>query len=94
MVHAGKQVIVETHSEHIVNAIRVRTANDVSRNLSSNTKVYFIDIVRNRPSIHSLDIREDGTIPHWPYSFFGEAANLAALLLHAQKKIRERNSKE
>ncbi len=93
MLHAGKQVIVETHSEHIVNAIRVRTANDVTRNLSSNTKVYFIDIVRNRPSILGLDIKADGTIPRWPRDFFGEAANLATGLLRAQKRIRERNTK-
>jgi len=94
MIHAGKQVIVETHSEHIVNAIRVRTANDVTGNLSSNTKIYFIDILRNRPSIHSLDIKEDGTIPQWPHNFFGEAANLAGELLRTRKKIRERNSKQ
>lgn len=94
MIRSGKQVIIETHSEHLVNAVRVRTAHDITRNLSSNTKVYFIDIVRNKPTIHSLDIKEDGTIPKWPYGFFGEAANLTAELLRAQKKLRERNSKE
>jgi len=90
MTRAGKQVIIETHSEHIVNTIRVRTTKDASGYLSRNTKVYFLDLKRNKPVIYDMDIRRDGTIPNWPRNFFGEAANLVAELLRAQKKVRNR----
>jgi len=93
MVRAGKQVIIETHSEHVVNALRVRTANDTKRFLSQNTKIYFLDLVRNKPCIYDMNIREDGTIPGWPRSFFGEAADLTAELLRAQRRIRKRTAK-
>jgi predicted ATPase len=88
MVHADKQIIIETHSEHIVNAIRVRTAKDIKGFLSKNSKIYFVDIKRNKPVIHNMNINENGTIPHWPINFFGEAANLTTELLRAQKLIK------
>ena len=90
MIHAGKQVIIETHSEHIVNAIRVLTANSDSSRINDAIRIYFIDIEHNRPVIHDFNIQKDGTIPKWPKKFFGEAANLATELLRAQKKLRER----
>jgi len=90
MIRAGKQVILETHSEHIVNAIRTRTAKDASGYLFQNTRIYFLDLKRKKPFIYNLDIREDGTVPNWPVNFFGEAAELVAELLRAQKKIRNR----
>jgi len=90
MIRAGKQVIIETHSEHIVNTLRVRTAKDTTGYLFQNTKIYFLDLERNRPVIYDMNIKEDGTIPNWPANFFGEAANLVAELLRAQKTIRNR----
>lgn len=90
MIRAGKQVVIETHSEHIVNTIRVRTADDTKGYLFPRIRIYFLDLQRNRPAVHDMNIREDGTIPNWPSNFFGEAANLTAELLRAQKRIRNR----
>ena len=92
MIRAGKQVIIETHSEHVVNTLRVRTAKDTTGYLFQNTKIYFLDLKHNKPVICDMNIKKDGTIPNWPPNFFGEAANLVAELLRAQKKIRSRMS--
>jgi predicted ATPase len=85
LARAGKQVIVETHSEHIVNAVRVRAAKESDSFLSNNSKIYFIDIKRGSPVIHNMNIEPDGTVPGWPFDFFGEAAELTGELLRAQK---------
>lgn len=90
MSRAGKQIIIETHSEHIVNAIRVFAAEDESGELASNSAIFFIDAESKIPVIHELSIKPDGTVPKWPRNFFGEAASLSGRLLRAQKRHREK----
>jgi predicted ATPase len=94
MARAGKQILVETHSEHIVNAIRVLTAEDESGDLASICGIYYIDVETGRPVVHELSIRQDGTVPGWPREFFGEAASLTGRLLRAQKRLRRQSGKE
>ena len=89
MARIGKQIIIETHSEHIVNAIRVFSAEDESGDLSSSCAVFFIDFKEKEPIIHELSIRPDGVVPEWPHNFFGEAASLTGRLLRAQKRFRK-----
>lgn len=89
MVRAKKHIIVETHSEHIVNAIRVLTAEDESGDLATKCGIYFIDTDFDRPFIHELSIQPDGTVPDLPHHFFGEAISLSGRLLRAQKRFRK-----
>jgi predicted ATPase len=93
MVRAGKQVLVETHSEHIVNAIRVLTAEDESGFMSERSRIYFIDTSGAKPAVHELSVQKDGTVPEWPRYFFGEAVELTGRLLRAQKRFRPTGEK-
>lgn len=88
MVRAGKQVLIETHSEHIVNAIRVLTAEDETGILSERSRIYFIDTSSPRPAVRELSVTKDGTVPDWPRHFFGEAVELTGRLLRAQQRFR------
>ncbi len=88
MIHTGKQVILETHSEHIVNAIRVFSAEDESDKLSRQCGIFYFSTKGEQPVIHELSIKADGTVPEWPHEFFGEAASLTGRLLRAQKHLR------
>lgn len=88
MIIAGKQIIIETHSEHIVNAIRVLTAEDESGELVGKSSISFIDAESERPILHELSIKSDGTILDLPRHFFGEAISLSGRLLRAQKRFR------
>lgn len=85
LIRAGKQVIIETHSEHLVNAIRMRIAQDKKGWLSENSKLYFIDNEGGKPIVHDMNISKDGTVSEWPISFFGEAAMISGELLRAQR---------
>ena len=68
----GAQVIVETHSDHVLNAIRLLVKEG---SLAPNdVKVYFfsrVDGVLN-PVVTSLALNSDGTIPSWPSGFFDQ----------------------
>lgn len=83
-----KQILIETHSEHIVNAIRVLSAESEDTDIRDNTKIFFIENKNETPFVHELSIGADGTVPNWPKDFFGEALSLSGRLLRAQKQIR------
>jgi hypothetical protein len=87
MARAGKQVVVETHSEHIVNSIRVLCAEDETGELAKDSVIFFLDIVQGSPVKRDLSIQSDGTVTEWPQDFFGEAASLTGRLLRAQKRF-------
>jgi len=88
MTTSLKQIIIETHSEHIVNAIRVLSAESVDTEIRNNTKIFFLENKNEVPIVHELSIGADGTVPNWPKDFFGEALSLSGRLLRAQKQIR------
>jgi len=89
MAQAGKQVILETHSEHIVNAIRVLAAEDASGDLASDTRVYFVDTRGREIHVRDMAIGPDGSVDDWPEGFFGEALGLTGRLLRAQRLHRK-----
>ena len=91
MALSGKQVLIETHSEHIVNTIRVLAAEDESDKVGSMCEIFHIDVdvEFERPKVHELSVRRDGAVPNWPRQFFGEAASLTGRLLKAQKRLRK-----
>ncbi|HEY0020574.1 MAG TPA: AAA family ATPase [Longimicrobium sp.] len=94
MACAGKQVILETHSEHIVNALRVLAAEDVSGKLAELTEIFFLDTSPEGSAAHRLSVKPDGTVPDWPTNFFGEALSLSGRLLRAQRRFRKASRPE
>jgi len=80
---SGVQVIVETHSDHFINSIRVAVKNDkiFQENVSL---LYFSQMMSSKE--HSIEItqpfiNEDGKLDEWPKGFLDEwEVNLKKLL--------------
>lgn len=71
----GVQVIIETHSDHLLNGIRVASClSPVYKGDSANAKVYFISKGQEQSNVDGLDIDENGDIPYWPEGFFDQQA--------------------
>lgn len=85
MARCGKQVILETHSEHLINAIRVLVAEAADKSFAQLCKVYFLEVKDVGPLVHELSVKPDGTFEDIPKTFFGEALDLSGRLLRAQK---------
>jgi predicted ATPase len=70
---SGVQVIVETHSDHLLNGIRVtaRLNNDY---ISGTFKVYYISSGDIQSHIDELPIGNKGELPYWPSGFFDQQA--------------------
>lgn len=89
LIKLGKQVIIETHSEHLVNAVRVIIAENEEK-INDKTKIYFFDSSNKELEIKELNILANGAMNEMPIHFFGEAANLTGRLLRAQKHLRDK----
>jgi predicted ATPase len=85
LMHVGKQIIIETHSEHIVNAIRVFAAEEQGGQIAEKVGIFYLDSTKSE-RVFDLRVQSDGTVPAWPSGFFGEALDLSARLMKAQRR--------
>ncbi len=90
LVDLGKNVIVETHSEHLVNALRLRVAEDLSGARQGTVSILFVECGTSSgpyPSagsrVTSLEVDSLGQIANWPADFFPEHADTNERLLRA-----------
>lgn len=65
------QVIVETHSDHLLNGIRIAIAENDKIN-ASDAKVIFFDKEGIKSHYHDLSFNEFGGVSNWPKSFFDQ----------------------
>jgi predicted ATPase len=72
------QLLVETHSEHLLHRIQRRIAEEQITN--NDVALYFVETSEGRSEIHELKVDEYGNITNWPQDFFGdEMGDLAAM---------------
>jgi hypothetical protein len=84
----GTQLIVETHSEHLLHRIQRRIAEEqISKD---DVALYFIDAADGRSEIHELKVDEYGNIANWPRDFFGDEMGDLAAMTEAAAERRNR----
>ena len=77
----GKQVIVETHSEHIILRLQRRIAeNKLSY---KDVAIYYFEPSSEGSKITHIELEEDGIIKTWPKGFFEEDLEESYFLLKA-----------
>jgi predicted ATPase len=85
------QVIVESHSEHLLRRFQRRVAeNDFP---SDEIKLYFCDSVGGESKLVDLDIDLFGEIRNWPRDFFGDEMHEIAETRKAILKNKMRQAK-
>jgi len=83
VANGGVQIIVETHSDHILNGIRISAKNGIIN--PSYTQILFFS--RECASgifntnVYAPNILEDGSLDYWPEGFFDEWDNALTELL-------------
>lgn len=82
------QLIIESHSEHLLNRIQRRVAeNEIS---ADDVAVYFCRRVGSSAEVEPLRLNMFGEIENWPENFFGdEMDDIAARTLAAMKRRKE-----
>jgi len=72
IANAGVRVIVETHSDHIINGIQLAVAKKIiaHKNVTIN---FFNRQEKEQPEIIQIDITEKGELTQWPSGFFDQS---------------------
>ena len=84
------QVIVESHSEHLLRRLQRLVAEDFSS--ASDVKLYFCDCKNGRSRLEDLNLNVFGEIENWPENFFGnEIGELAAIQKASLRKRMNKN---
>ncbi|MEX5219864.1 MAG: DUF3696 domain-containing protein [Nitrospira sp.] len=68
------QIIVETHSDHVLNGIRIAVKREIIQPSSVNLHFFTqsLDAGKIQKTVISPDIRKDGRLAEWPGGFFDE----------------------
>lgn len=82
MIYSDLQCLVETHSEYLINRLRLRTASAES-DLHQRVKMYFVEQEESESRYREVEISEFGAIVDWPAGFFDEAQQEAEAILRA-----------
>jgi predicted ATPase len=90
----GKQCLIETHSEYLINRVRYRAAEESKDNrVTKNLKVYFVEKTDNSSSFREVKVNEYGAILDWPEGFFDQSPREAEDILKAAMKKRRAERK-
>ena len=90
----GKQCIVETHSEYLINRLRRRIVESEQDTVLPKLRIYFAQKEGAVSHFQQVKPNEFGTIIEWPEGFFDEAENEATTILKLQmEKRREAREK-
>ena len=89
---AGRQIVIETHSEHIINRLRLRVAADETSETADIVRLLFAEQENGETRYRISDINEVGGLSvDWPKGFLDVAADESTRLLQqslAKKRAR------
>ena len=79
----GRQCIVETHSEYLIERFRRRIAEDYTDRYRRLISVYFFEMEDGHTKFREVKINEYGSILDWPPEFFDQAADETEKIISA-----------
>lgn len=83
----GKQCLLETHSEYLVERFRLRIAQAPGEALNEKVKIYFTQKIEGKTVCSEVRLSKYGAVLDWPDDFFDQSeSETEAILRAAQKK--------
>lgn len=94
MTLLGKQCLIETHSEHLINGLRLRLALAEDDSLNDLLKIYFVEKTGLESSFREVSVNEYGAIKDWPEGFFDQSQSEAEAIIMASVSKRQARRRE
>ena len=89
LTQLGKQCILETHSEYLINRIRFRIAAAADQNpWMEAVRIYFVERPTGNSTFREVKVNEYGAVLDWPEGFFDQSQQEAEAILMASIKKR------
>jgi predicted ATPase len=94
MALSGKQCLIETHSEYLINRLRLRLALAQDDSLNALLKTYFVEKIGLESSFREVLVNEYGAIKDWPEGFFDQSQSEAEAIIMASMSKRKARRRE
>jgi predicted ATPase len=91
LARTGRQIIVETHSDYLVNRLRRRAATDKKSDVPEQVRLFFFERQGSSSEVISARIAPGGGMPGWPQGFLDTASREVEAIAIAAA---QRNSEE
>jgi hypothetical protein len=89
IINTGRQCIVETHSEYLVNRLRRRVAeSEWDSSTGDSVLLYFVERDGLQSTFSKIDINPYGAIPNWPRGFFDQGPSESDSIMAAAHRKR------
>ncbi len=88
MAAAGVRVIIETHSEHIVNGIRRMIVEGKTDMSHEDMTIYFFQNINGEKDIKEITMDEIGNLSEFPVDFFDQVSQDMSELMELDRKKR------
>ena len=85
MASAGLRIVVETHSDHIINGIQLAVAKKEIE--SSCITINYFDKGELQPEVHPISMNEKGELDKWPKGFFDQTQIDFAELIKLRRNV-------
>lgn len=87
---SGRQLIIETHSEYLINRLRLRIAEDDTESVSSLIKIIYAERRNGKTEFREITPNTYGSFDDWPDDFFDQAPKETEKILRAAMAKRKR----
>lgn len=94
MAAAGLRIIIETHSEHIVNGIRRMIVEGKTEMSHEDMTIYFFDNKEDENGIMEITIDNNGNLSSFPEDFFDQVRQDTLAILRIDKTKKEQKNEE
>jgi len=94
MAMLGKQCVLETHSEYLINRLRFRAAAAEGSQLVETIQIYFAEKKGSQSTFRSIVVNEFGAILDWPEGFFDQSQAESEKIIREATRKRKQQQKE
>ena len=94
MALLGKQCVLETHSEYLINRLRFRAAAADGSQLVETIQIYFAEKAGSQSSFRPIVVNEYGAILDWPEGFFDQSQAESERIIREATRKRKQQQKE
>ncbi|SMO64135.1 AAA family ATPase [Paracoccus laeviglucosivorans] len=92
-IELGQQFIIETHSEHIIERLRLRITEPDGEKLNNKLRTYFFSQSDGCTTLRPVEFSKYGAVIDWPDDFFDQSQKQSAHILKAAmaRRLREKS---
>ncbi|WP_229545338.1 DUF3696 domain-containing protein, partial [Klebsiella pneumoniae] len=94
LFRAERQCIIETHSEYLINRLRLRIAQEIDETIKNDVSMFFINKEHGVSDFKMVEINKYGSVIDWPVDFFDQTDREIERILFEASLKRKKEKKQ